>query len=57
METVYLRLDDEENKLQNNTSYRQAVGALLYIATITRSDVLGVVNILSLKNNNPLERD
>lgn len=56
MEAGYLRLHDEENKLPN-TSYRQAIKALLYIAMITRPDISAAGNILSRKNENSLQRD
>lgn len=39
METGFLSSDNEEKPMPNNTKYRQASGALLYIVTITRSDI------------------
>lgn len=50
IEPGYLNLDDEENLLPNNTKYRQAIGTLLYIGTITRPDISAAINILSLRN-------
>ena len=50
MEPGYLNLEDEENLLPQNTQYRQAIGSLLYIATISRPDICAAINILSCKN-------
>lgn len=55
IETVYLRMENEEKPLPNNTKYWQVVGALLYIVTVTRPDISEAVNILSRKNETPCE--
>lgn len=47
METGFKRSDSEDTPMPNNTKYRQAIGALLYIATITRPNILLIVNVLS----------
>lgn len=57
MEPCYYKINDEENLLPNNKKYRQAIGALLYIATVTRPDISVAVNILSRRNENPREKD
>ncbi|GBO15518.1 hypothetical protein AVEN_189587-1 [Araneus ventricosus] len=51
-------LKQVEDVLQpNNTQYRQAVGALLYVATVPKPDISVAVNILSRRNEKPRERD
>lgn len=56
MEPDYLNLDHEENLIPNNTKYRQAIGALLYIATLTRPDISAAINILSWRNEKPRKK-
>lgn len=46
----YLKLEDEENLLQKITEYRQAVGLLLYISTITRPDNSALKIFIDAKN-------
>lgn len=46
MEKVFIRSENEESPIPNNIKYPQAIGALLYIATITRPDMLLAVNFI-----------
>ncbi|GBM97221.1 Retrovirus-related Pol polyprotein from transposon TNT 1-94 [Araneus ventricosus] len=57
MDPNYLKQEGEDDILPNNTQYRKAVGALLYIATVSRPDIAVAVNILSRRNEKPRERD
>ncbi|GBM28775.1 Retrovirus-related Pol polyprotein from transposon RE2 [Araneus ventricosus] len=57
MDPNYLELEGEDDLLPNNTQYRQAEGALLYVATTARPDISVAVNILSRRNGKPRERD
>lgn len=57
MEPGYIKSESNENVLPNNTKYRQAIGALLYIATISRPDITAAVNILSRRNEKPRQQD
>ncbi|XP_035216541.1 secreted RxLR effector protein 161-like [Stegodyphus dumicola] len=57
METNYCKLEAEDDLLEDNTLYRLAVGALLYIATISRSDIACAVNLLSRRNEKPRNTD
>ncbi|GBN12713.1 Retrovirus-related Pol polyprotein from transposon TNT 1-94 [Araneus ventricosus] len=57
MDPNYLKQEGEDDLLPNNTQYRKAVGALLYIATVSRPDIAVAVNILSRRNEKPRERD
>ncbi|GBN11147.1 Retrovirus-related Pol polyprotein from transposon TNT 1-94 [Araneus ventricosus] len=56
MDPNYLK-QGEDDLLPNNTQYIKAVGALLYIATVSRPDIAVAVNILSRRNEKPRERD
>lgn len=56
MLTDYLNIE-EENLLPSNEQYRQAVGALLYIATTTRPDITTAVSILSRRVSTPRQCD
>ena len=47
---TWMSLENEENFLPENTQYKQAVGALLYIATTSRLDICAAVNILNSRN-------
>lgn len=49
MELQYLKLEDEDNLLPNNTKWKQEAGALLHIAMIIRPFYIAL-NILSGKN-------
>lgn len=53
MEPGYTCLNDEDNPLHNSTKYRQAIGVLPYIATVTTPDISAAVNILSRRNETP----
>ncbi|CAL1265951.1 unnamed protein product [Larinioides sclopetarius] len=57
MEPGYIKTIDNNNLLKDNVKYRQAVGALLYISTVTRPDISAAVNILSLRNEKPRAKD
>lgn len=57
METGYYKLEGEKDQLEDNTKYRQAVGSLLYISTITRPDIAVSTHILSRRCEKPRERD
>ncbi|XP_073510837.1 uncharacterized protein [Phyllobates terribilis] len=57
MDPSYLKLEGEEDLLPTNESYRQAVGALLYIATTTRPDITAAVGILCRRVSKPCQRD
>lgn len=57
-------IDDESNPLTNNTKYKQAftsqiqaLGALLFIAMVTRPDISAAVNISSKRNKTLQEKD
>lgn len=57
MSTNYFNLDSHTKTLNKNTKYRQAFGALLYVATLTRPDFAATVNILGRRNESPREAD
>lgn len=58
METGFLSSKREESAiLPNNSQYRQAIGSLLYIATVSRPDIAVAVGILSRRVENPTEQD
>lgn len=44
------KLADDENLLINNTNYRLAMKALLFILTVSRPDISAAVSILSHRN-------
>ncbi|KFM58956.1 Retrovirus-related Pol polyprotein from transposon TNT 1-94, partial [Stegodyphus mimosarum] len=56
MDTSYPKEEDVSPPV-DNTKYRQAIGALLFIATVTRPDINLAVNLLSRKNESPKEKD
>ncbi|KAM4023872.1 uncharacterized protein ACNLHF_024820 [Anomaloglossus baeobatrachus] len=56
MESSYLKLE-EDDLLPNNEKYRQAVGALLYISTMTRPDIATAVGILCRYAEKPRQKD
>ena len=57
MDTSYLKLTGEDDLLPNNELYREAVGALLYVATTTRQDIAAAMSILCRRVGNPRQRD
>jgi hypothetical protein len=57
MAASYLKLNGEQEALPNNKLYRQAVGALLYIATTTRPDIAAAISILCRSVDKPCKRD
>lgn len=46
-------LEDNDNILPNNTKYRQTIGALLYLAKVTKPNISAAVNISSKRNGSP----
>lgn len=46
METGFLATDVESPRMPNNIQYRQVIGSLLYLATVSRPDIAMAVNIL-----------
>ena len=57
METAYTKAEGEYDLLPDNELYRQAVGALLYVATTTRPDITAAIGILCRRVSNPRQRD
>lgn len=57
MDTAYPKLEGEYDCLPDNCLYRQAVGAILYIATTTRPDITAAMGILCRRVSNPRQRD
>lgn len=57
MDALYHKIGKNDNCLTNNHIYRQGIGKLLNLATITRPDILTAINILSRKNKNSTEVD
>ncbi|HEY0222472.1 MAG TPA: DDE-type integrase/transposase/recombinase, partial [Lactovum miscens] len=57
MSPNYQKTDEDDELLPDNSDYRRAVGALLYIATVTRPDVANAVNLLSRRNEKPRSKD
>lgn len=53
MEPAYLKLEDGV-PMERNEKYRQAVGALLYLATVSRLDTSLAVGLLSHGVSNPV---
>lgn len=56
MEHGCLKLDDNDKLLPDSRKYKQTVGALLYLETVTRQDISAAINILSHRNENPREK-
>ena len=52
MEPGYLDCNLNEKLSENNTKFGQATGSLLYLTTISWTDTLEAVNLLSRKNEN-----
>jgi len=57
MESAYMKAEGEYDLLPDNELYRQAVGALLYVATTTRPDITAAIGILCRRVSNPRQRD
>src|SRR5258705_6750525 len=58
MESDYLANTMMESPaLPNNRKYRQAIGSLLYLATVARPDIALSVGLLCRKVENPTESD
>ncbi|KFD69490.1 hypothetical protein M514_18362 [Trichuris suis] len=58
METGYLSTMNESNvPLPNNVKYRQVIGSLLYIATVSRPDIALAVGLLCRRVESPTEYD
>src|SRR6218665_1275613 len=57
MHADYLNITGEENLLRSNEQYRQAVGALLYMATTTRPDIATAVSVLCRRVSKPRQCD
>lgn len=49
----YFSLDPDGTLLDNNKNYRQTIGRLLYIATLTRPEISVAVNILKRGYESP----
>ena len=57
MDTSYTKLEGEYDRLPDNEQYRQAVGAMLYVATTTRPDIAAAIGLLCRRVSNPRQRD
>lgn len=57
METGFLTSEEDSQKLPNNTKYRQAMGSLLYLATVSRPDIAAAVGFLCRRVETPTESD
>lgn len=58
METGFLaRGTDNSSLLSNNPQYRQAIGSLLYLATISRPDIAAAVSFLARRVETPTQMD
>ncbi|KYQ49640.1 Copia protein [Trachymyrmex zeteki] len=58
MEIDYLGSDtDISMPLPHNTQYREVIGSLLYLATVSRPDISTAVGILSCRVEKPTEQD
>lgn len=58
METGFPAMNAEDSpQLPNNNKYRQAIGSLLYLATVSRPDIALAVGYLCRKVSTPTEKD
>ncbi len=57
IDAAYSKLSGEYDLLPNNHQYREAVGALLYVATTTRPDIAAAMSILCRRVSTPRQRD
>ena len=57
LDQAYMSTKDESPVLTDNSTYRAAIGSLLYISTNTRLDIAAVTSILSRKVSKPTVRD
>jgi hypothetical protein len=57
MTTDYPKLSGEHDLLPDNDLYREAVGALLYIATTTRPNIATAMSLLCRRVSKPRQRD
>lgn len=53
----YLKVRCGDKPMDNMEKYQQLIGALLYVASITRPDISASVTILSQFNKNPTQSD
>lgn len=51
----YTKILDENGVIKDNTAYREIIGSLLYISSVSRPDISFTVNILSRFVENPYE--
>uniref|UniRef100_A0A5S6Q3I8 Reverse transcriptase Ty1/copia-type domain-containing protein n=1 Tax=Trichuris muris TaxID=70415 RepID=A0A5S6Q3I8_TRIMR len=57
METGFLSVNQESPPMPDNTKYRQAIGSLLYVATVSRPDIAAPVGFLCRHVEKPTEAD
>lgn len=55
MSPDYYKLHPKSNLFGDNVRYRQAIGYLLYVLTITREDISASANNLGRRNKKPRE--
>ena len=57
MDTGCQKFTSDENILPDNQNYREAVGAFLYISTITKPDIMAATSIFRQMNENSRQAD